>query len=101
MNLKAYQMKILLVYPEYPDTFWSFKHALKFVSKKAANPPLGLLTVASLLPSIWEKKLIDLNIEKLKTKDILWADFIFISAMSVQITSASAIIERCKSCLLY
>ena len=57
-------MNILLVYPEYPDTFWSFKHALKFVSKKAANPPLGLLTVASLLPVEWKKKLATLSDEK-------------------------------------
>jgi hypothetical protein len=58
-NIKI--MKILLVYPEYTDTFWSFKHTLKFISKKAAFPPLGLLTVAALLPAEWEKKLIDLN----------------------------------------
>ena len=90
-------MKILLVYPEYPDTFWSFKYALKFVSKKAANPPLGLLTVSSLLPENWEKKLIDLNIEKLKTKDILWADYIFIGAMGIQYNSTIDVIERCKS----
>jgi len=90
-------MKILLVYPEYPDTFWSFKYALKFVSKKAAYPPLGLLTVAPLLPSHWEKKLVDLNIENLKTRDILWADYIFIGAMSVQMKSAMEVIERCIS----
>ncbi|MCF6333645.1 MAG: DUF4070 domain-containing protein [Draconibacterium sp.] len=89
-------MKILFVYPEYPDTFWSFKYALKFVSKKASNPPLGLLTVAALLSTKWEKKLIDLNIEKLKTKDILWADYVFIGAMSVQLKSAIDTINRCK-----
>ena len=44
-------MNILLVYPKYPDTFWSFKHALKFISKKALHPPLGLLTVAAMLPA--------------------------------------------------
>lgn len=90
-------MKILLVYPEYPDTFWSFKYALKFVSKKAANPPLGLLTVAPLLPSHWEKRLVDLNVEQLNTRDILWADFVFIGAMSIQLNSALEIIEKCKS----
>ncbi len=90
-------MKILLVYPEYPDTFWSFKYALKFVSKKAANPPLGLLTIASLLPGDWEKKLIDLNVKTLKTKDILWADYIFVGAMSAQIKSTFDVISRCKS----
>lgn len=92
-------MRILLVYPEYPDTFWSFKHALKFVSKKAAYPPLGLITVASLLPPDWETKLVDMNIEKLQTKDILWADYVFISAMSTQIQSATQLIDRCKDLL--
>lgn len=90
-------MNVLLVYPEYPDTFWSFKYALKFVSKKAANPPLGLLTVASLLPTEWTKKLIDINVEKLKDKDILWADYIFIGAMSAQFKSTVEVIEKCKS----
>ena len=90
-------MNILLVYPEYPDTFWSFKHALKFVSKKASFPPLGLLTVASMLPKDWDKKLIDMNAAKLKDEDILWADYVFISAMSIQSESADEIIHRCKS----
>jgi radical SAM superfamily enzyme YgiQ (UPF0313 family) len=90
-------MKILLVYPENPDTYWSFKHALKFVSKKAVNPPLGLITVASLLPAHWEKKLIDMNVSRLKEHDIEQADYIFISAMSVQLQSVNEIIKRCKS----
>jgi radical SAM superfamily enzyme YgiQ (UPF0313 family) len=90
-------MNILLVYPEYPDTFWSYKHALKFVSKKAAFPPLGLLTVASLLPDDWSKRLKDLNVERLNKKDILWADYIFIGAMAIQYNSAVKIIEECKS----
>ncbi len=89
-------MKILLVYPMYPDTFWSFKHALKFVSKKASFPPLGLLTVASMIPKDWDKKLIDLNAARLKDEDILWADFVFLSAMSVQSESADQIIKRCN-----
>jgi radical SAM superfamily enzyme YgiQ (UPF0313 family) len=90
-------MKVLLVYPMYPDTFWSFKHALKFVSKKASFPPLGLLTVASMLPKDWSKKLIDMNADKLKDDDIRWADYVFISAMSVQSDSVNEIIQRCKS----
>ena len=89
-------MNILLVYPKYPDTFWSFKHALKFVSKKASFPPLGLLTVASMLPNEWNKKLIDMNIKELREKDILWADYVFISAMSIQSESANQAIEKCK-----
>jgi len=89
-------MKILLVYPQYPDTFWSFKHALKFVSKKAAFPPLGLLTVAAMLPGGWEKKLVDMNVTRLTDDDIKWADYVFISAMVVQQNSVKEVIARCK-----
>jgi radical SAM superfamily enzyme YgiQ (UPF0313 family) len=90
-------MKILFVYPQYPDTFWSFKHALKFVSKKAAFPPLGLLTVAAMLPQEWEKKLVDMNVTKLTDKDIRWADYVFISAMAVQKNSVKEVTSRCNS----
>ena len=89
-------MNILLVYPQYPDTYWSFKHALKFISKKASNVPLGLITIAPLLPDSWNKKLIDLNVVRLKDKDIFWADYVLISAMSVQLASAKQVIERCR-----
>ncbi len=89
-------MNILLIYPEFPDTFWSFKHALKFVNKKASLPPLGLLTVASMLPESWERKLIDLNVSTLTAKDIAWADMAFISAMAVQQESARKIIDLCN-----
>ena len=89
-------MRILLVYPEYPDTFWSFKHALKFIRKRAAFPPLGLLTLAAMLPKEWPKKLIDLNVVKITEKDLAWADYVFISAMVVQKESARRIIARSK-----
>lgn len=88
--------KILLVYPKTPDTFWSFKHAIRFISKKALHPPLGLITVAAMLPDKWEKKLIDLNIEQLKDKHLEWADYVFISAMEIQKKSVSEIINKCK-----
>lgn len=90
-------MNVLLVYPKYPETFWSFKYALRFISKKAAYPPLGLLTVASMFPSEWNKKLIDLNVTELKEEHIAWADMVFISAMIVQKNSANEIISRCKA----
>jgi len=89
-------MKTLLIYPEYPDTFWSFKHALKFVRKRAALPPLGLLTLGAMLPEEWPKKLVDLNVTKLTEKDLAWADCAFISGMSVQRISAHETIARCK-----
>lgn len=89
-------MKILLVYPQYPDTFWSFKHALKIVAKKASFPPLGLLTVAAMLPGEWEKKLVDMNVASLTDEDIKRADYVFISAMAVQRGSVEAVIARCR-----
>jgi len=89
-------LKILLVYPEFPDTFWSFKHALRFIHKKAGAPPLGLLTVAAMLPPAWEKRLMDLNAADVSQADLLWADYVFISAMVVQRDSARGLIARCK-----
>jgi hypothetical protein len=89
-------MKILLIYPKYPDTFWSFKYALKFISKKASFPPLGLLTVAAMLPEEWEKKLVDMNVDGLTDDDLQWADYVFISAMIVQKKSVKEVIRKCK-----
>jgi radical SAM superfamily enzyme YgiQ (UPF0313 family) len=89
-------MNILLVYPDTPSTFWSFKDALNFVSKKSAEPPLGLITVAAMLPNEWQKKLIDLNFEKLYDKDIKWADFVFLGGMNIQINSFKEVIRRCN-----
>ncbi len=90
-------MKVLLIYPEFPDTFWSFKHALKFIRKKSSAPPLGLLTVSSMLPKLWEQRLIDLNVQSLSNKDLDWADMVFISAMTVQRDPAKRVIDRCKN----
>ena len=89
-------MNILLIYPEFPDTFWSFKHALKFIHKKASSPPLGLLTVAAILPPEWAKRLVDLNVTGLTKKDLMWADYAFVSAMTVQRESALKVITQCK-----
>lgn len=88
-------MNILLVYPKYPDTYWSFSYALRFISKKAAVPPLGLITVSAMLPKTWNKKLIDMNVTSLNDSDILWADYVFISAMYVQKDSIAKIIQKC------
>jgi radical SAM superfamily enzyme YgiQ (UPF0313 family) len=89
-------MNVLLIYPEFPDTFWSFKHALKFIRKKAASPPLGLLTVAAMLPPEWSKRLVDLNVTGLSEEDLAWADYAFVSGMVVQRESARHIIARCQ-----
>jgi len=85
-----------MVYPSYPDTFWSFKHALKFINKKASFPPLGLLTIAAMLPEDWKLKLVDMNVKRLSNKDIRWADYVFISAMVTQRQSAKEVIARCN-----
>jgi radical SAM superfamily enzyme YgiQ (UPF0313 family) len=90
-------MNVLLIYPKYPDTYWGFKHALKFISKKAAVAPLGLITVSAMLPEDWCKKLVDLNIENLNETHLEWADYIFLSGMYVQKESVNEILERCKN----
>jgi len=89
-------MKVLLINPEVPNTFWSLKNALKLIAKKSILPPLGLLTVAAMLPDKWEKKLVDMNTTKLQNRDIKWADYIFVTGMLVQKKSADQVIERCR-----
>ena len=90
-------MRVLLVYPSFPDTFWSFHYALKFIGRKSSFPPLGLLTVAAMLPEAWEKRLVDLNVRPLRQGDLAWADCAFVSAMAVQRQSAREVIERCRA----
>jgi radical SAM superfamily enzyme YgiQ (UPF0313 family) len=91
------EMNALLLYPEFRDTFWSFKHALKFIHRHASLPPLGLLTVAAMLPRSWEKRLVDLNVRPLHDKDLAWADLVLISGMIAQRHSASELITRCRA----
>ncbi len=90
-------MKVLLVNPEFPDTYWSFRHALPFEGKRCAFPPLGLLTVSALLPASWERRLVDLNIEKLRASDIEWADMVMATAMLVQEDSLRDVVRRAKA----
>ena len=89
-------MRVLLVNPEFPDTYWSFRHALPFEGKKCAFPPLGLLTVSALLPSSVERRLVDLNIEKLKTSQLEWADMVFVTGMLAQKESLHSVVERAR-----
>jgi len=89
-------MNILLLYPEMPDTFWSMKHFLKLIGKKSSYPPLGLLTIAKLLPEDWEKNLLDLNVDSPNEEMIMQADLVFISAMNVQEEYANKAIALCK-----
>lgn len=88
--------RVLLAYPEIPDTYWSFKHALPFIRKKAVMPPLGLLTVAAMLPSDWELDAVDMNVSVLTDERILEADLVMISAMIVQRESFRDLVSRVK-----
>ena len=90
-------MNILLVYPPTPDTFWSFKHVLPFVSKRSTFPPLGLLTIAAMLPPDWQTRLVDMNIRPLKDEDLLWADYVMVSAMVVHKEAVAHLTERCHN----
>jgi radical SAM superfamily enzyme YgiQ (UPF0313 family) len=89
-------MNILLVYPETPSTFWSFRNAVKFISRKSGEPPLGLLTVAALLPADWQKKLIDMNVSPLSDEQLKWADYVFISGMNIHKESFKKVVKRCN-----
>lgn len=89
-------MKILLVYPKMPDTFWAMQHGNRAAGKKSTYPPLGLMTVGAMLPESWKKKLVDVNMQQLKDRDIQWADYVFLSAMNVQIESVDEIVAQCN-----
>ena len=88
-------MRVLLVYPEMPDTFYALKHFIDVAGKKAAFPLLGLLTVSAMLPDSWEKRLADFNVRQLRDEDIAWADYLFLSVMNIQEESMRMILERC------
>lgn len=88
-------MDVLLVYPPSPDSFWSFRHVLKFVSRKSAFPPLGLLTVAAMLPRGWNLRLVDGNVSVLTDDQIRQADYVFLSAMIIHKQAAHEIANRC------
>jgi len=90
-------MNALLICPEFPETYWSFRHALKFAGKRAAQPPLGLMTVAALLPKHWNKRLVDINVERLRDRDLDWADVAFVSAMHIQKDALLWIIGCCRA----
>ncbi len=77
-------MRVLLVYPVFPKTFWSFEKILALVDRKVLLPPLGLVTVAAILPQEWEFKLVDRNIRPVTEEEWAWADMVILSAMIVQ-----------------
>ncbi len=91
------EKKILMVYPEFPVTYWSMTHALKYVGKATQFPPLGLLTVAALLPEKYEVRLVDMNHSALDREDLLWCDMVFLSAMIVQKESFEDVVRQAVS----
>jgi radical SAM superfamily enzyme YgiQ (UPF0313 family) len=97
LNKESCDMNVLLIYPKFPDTFWSFTYALTFIRKKAAFPPLGLLTVAAMLPDGFIRRLVDVNVDNLTDDDLSWADVAFIGGMAIQRKSAKQIITRCRA----
>lgn len=90
-------LNALLVYPRFPDTYWSFRHALSFQGKRAAQPPLGLMTIAALLPATWNKHLVDTNVDRLKESDLDWADVVLLSGMQIQQEDLLSITRRCRA----
>ena len=90
-------MKVLLINPQFPDTYWSFRHALSFEGKRSAYPPLGLLTVAAMLPRSWQRRLVDMEVRRLKDSDIEWADMVFVTGMLIQKEALGRVVDRCRS----
>ena len=90
--------KVLLVYPEMPPTYWSFRYAMPFIGKRAAFPPLGLLTVAAMLPEDFEVTLVDMNASPLTPEAVSAADLVLTSSMIVQRESLAEVIRLCRSC---
>ena len=90
-------MRVLLVYPWFPDTYWSFRHALALQGKRSLIPPLGLITISAMLPASWEKRLVDMNVRPLTAADLEWADIVFASAMHIQKDSLEEVVQRSKA----
>src|SRR5512140_2261152 len=89
-------MKALLVQPRAPHTYWGFQHSLGIIGKRASLPPLGLLTLAALLPQDWELRLVDLNVEPLPDADLLWADALLLTGMLVHQESMHEVLARAR-----
>lgn len=86
----------LLIYPEFPPSYWGVNFALEFVGKKSSMPPLGLLTVAALFPDHYDLRVIDMNVDSLSEIDLDWADYAFTSTMIVQKDSLAEVIQQCR-----
>ena len=91
------KIKVLMVWPSFPPSFWGFEGVLQMIPERAMTPPLGLITVAALCPSSWEIRLIDHAFEELRDQDLLWADLVMVSAMHAQRADALATLARARA----
>lgn len=90
-------MKALLVYPETPVTFWSFHYALRLIGKKASEIPLGMITMAAMLPETWTIRLVDMNVSSLTDAHIAWADVVMVGGMGVHQSAFETVVRRANS----
>ena len=89
-------MRALLVNPAFPDSYWSGRFALPFARRKSLLPPLGLITIAAMLPERWTLRLVDLDTEPLTDEDLKWADVVMLTGMLVQRPSLHEVLRRCR-----
>ncbi len=90
-------MRLLLVYPRFPLTYWGFQHSMPLIGRRASLPPLGLITVAALLPPDIELRLVDENVEPLRDEDLVWADAALVSGMRVQAPGMHDVLSRARA----
>ena len=90
-------MKVLLVHPEIPVTYWGFQHSVALSGAKVTLPPLGLITVAAMLPPAWEVRLVDTNTAPLSDADLRWADAVLVGGMLVQRAGIRTVLERARA----
>ncbi len=90
-------LKVLMVWPSFPPSFWGFEGALAMIPECGMNPPLGLITVAALCPSTWEIRLIDHAFQELRDEDLAWADLVMVSAMHAQRADALETLARARA----
>src|SRR5690242_15807464 len=81
-------IKVLMIWPRFPPSYWSLGKATQIVPERSLVPPLGLITVAALCPKRWEIRLLDLAFQELSDENLLWADLVMVSAMQVQSVDA-------------
>jgi radical SAM superfamily enzyme YgiQ (UPF0313 family) len=89
-------MKVLMIAPKFPLTYWAFQFSMPLAGKRSSLPPLGIISLAALLPKDWELKLVDLNTRPLKDKDLLWSDVVMVGGMHIQTPSMHEVIRRAK-----